>query len=58
MICRMDVDIFFGILIFGQKQGYCMGYRLCMITDFQNAISSQIFRVKSCFLHRTTVNDF
>ena len=35
-----------------------MGYSLCMMADFQNALISRIFGVfcKS-FLQRTTVND-
>ena len=58
MICRMDLDMFFGILIFEPKLGFCMGYSLCMITDFQNGLISRIFGVFwSGFLHRTTVND-
>ena len=59
MICRMDFDMFFGILIFEPKSGFCMGYSVCMVADFQNAIISRIFRVFwSGFLHRTTLNDF
>ena len=35
-----------------------MGYSLCMMADFQNALISRIFAVLSSgFLHRTTVND-
>ena len=35
-----------------------MGYSLCMMADFQNALISRIFGVFwSGFLHRTTVND-
>ena len=35
-----------------------MGYSLCMMADFQNALISRIFGVFSrCFLHRTTLND-
>ena len=35
-----------------------MGYSLCMMADFQNALISRIFRVfYSLFLHRTTLND-
>ena len=30
MICRMDFDMFFGILIFEPKLGFFMGYSLCM----------------------------
>ena len=58
MICRMDFDMFFGILIFERKSGFCMGYSLCMMGDFENALISRIFCVFwSCFLQRTTVND-
>ena len=58
MICRMDFDMFFGILIFDPKSGFCMGYRLCMMADFQNGLISRIFSVFwSSFLHRTIVND-
>ena len=35
MIFRMDFDMFFGILIFDRKSGFCMGYSLCMMADFQ-----------------------
>ena len=35
-----------------------MGYNLCMMADFQNALISRIFGVfLSGFLHRTTLND-
>ena len=35
-----------------------MGYSLCMMVDFQNALISRIFAVSSSgFLHRKTVND-
>ena len=35
-----------------------MGYRLCMMADFQNGLISRIFSVFwSGFLHRTIVND-
>ena len=58
MICRRDCDMFFGILIFDPKWGFCMGYNLCMMADFQNALISPIFGVfLSGFLHRLTVND-
>ena len=50
---------FFGILIFEPKWGFCMGYSLCMMADFQNALISRIFRVFwSGLLHRTTLTDF
>ena len=26
MICRMDFDMYFGILLFDLKSGFCMGY--------------------------------
>ena len=35
-----------------------MGYSLCMMADFKNALISPIFTIfSSGFLHRTTVND-
>ena len=35
-----------------------MGYSLCMMADFQNALISRVFGVfSSGVLHRTTVND-
>ena len=35
-----------------------MGYSLCMMADFENALISRIFSVFwSSFLHITTVND-
>ena len=35
-----------------------MGYSLCIMADFQNALISLLFRVfLSGFLHRTSVND-
>ena len=37
--------MFFGILIFDPKSGFCMGYSLCMMADFQNALISRIFGV-------------
>ena len=49
MICRMDFDMFFGILIFDPKSGFYMGYSLCMMADFQNGLISGIFTV---FLER------
>ena len=56
MICRMDFDMFFGILIFERKLGFCMGYSLCMMADFENALISRIFGVfLSGFLQRKTV---
>ena len=59
MIFRMDFDMFFGILIFDPKSGFCMAYSLCMIADFQNVLISRIFVVfSSGFLQRTTLNDF
>ena len=59
MIGRMDFDMFFEILIFDPKSGFCKGYSLCMMVDFQNALISRIFSVfSSVFLHRTTVNDW
>ena len=50
--CRMDFDMFFGILIFDPKWGFCM------MAEFQNDLISRIFGVFwSGFLYRTTLND-
>ena len=49
MICTMDFDIFVKILVFDPKGGFCMGYKVFMIVDFQNDRFSRIFRV---FLER------
>ena len=58
MICRIDFDMFFGILIFDAKSRFCMGYSLCIMADFQNALISRIFGVFwSGFLRIITVND-
>ena len=58
MICTMDFDRFSGILIFHPNSGFCMGYSLCMMADFQNGLISRIFSVfGSGFLHMTTLND-
>ena len=48
----MDFDMFFGILIFDPKKGFCMG----MMADFENALISPIFGFFSNgFLHRKTL---
>ena len=58
MICRMDFDMFFLILIFDPKCGFSMGYRLCMMANFPNCFISPIFGVfSSGRLHKTTVNN-
>ena len=58
MICRMNFDMFFGILIFDLKGGFSMGYSLCMMPYFQNGLISRIFSVfGNDFLHRTALND-
>ena len=50
--------MFFGILICDAKSGFCMGYSLCMVADFQNGLISGVFSVFwSGFLHRKTLND-
>ena len=55
MVCGMDFDMFFVVLIFDSKSGFCMGYGLCMMADFQNGLISRIFNVLlSGFLHKTT----
>ena len=38
-------DMFFGILTFDPKWGFCMGYSLCRMADFQNGLISRIFSV-------------
>ena len=58
MICRMDFDMFFGILIFDPKWGFCKGYSLWMMDDFWNGLISRKFSVFwSGILQRTTRND-
>ena len=58
MICRINFDTFFEILIFDLNRGFCMGYSLCMMGDFQNGLISRVLSVFwSGFLHKTTVND-
>ena len=58
IICRINFDIFFAILIFDPKSGFCMGYTLCMMADFQNGLISRIFSFFCIgFLHKTTSND-
>ena len=46
MNCRMVFDMFFEILIFEPKE-FFMGYSLCLMADFQNALISGIFGVFS-----------
>ena len=59
MLSRMDFDMFFGILIFDPKWGFCMGYSLCITAEAQNGLIFGIFGVfLSGFLHRTTLNGF
>ena len=59
MICRMDFDMFFGILIFKPKGGFCMGYSLCMHDGRFSKCShfSNIWCFLERFLDRTTGND-
>ena len=45
MISRTNFDMFFGILNFDPKWGFCMGYSLGMMADFQNGLLSRIFSV-------------
>ena len=59
MVSRMDLDMFFGILIFDPKSGFCIGHSLYIMAPFQNGLISGIFGVfRSSFLHRTTLNGF
>ena len=60
VICRMDFDMFFGILNFlGQSEDFAWAIAFaCMMADFQNALISRIFSVFwSGFLQRTTRSD-
>ena len=58
MICRIDFTMFFANSIFEPKSGFCMGYSLCMMADFQNGLISRIFGLfSSGFLRKTSVND-
>ena len=58
MICRMDFEMFFGILIFDPNGGFCTGYSLCMMADFQNGLISRIFGAFwSGFSLKITLND-
>ena len=41
----MDFDMSFGILVLDPKWGFCMGYSLYMIADFQNGLISLILIV-------------
>ena len=45
MIIRIDFDMLFLILVFDPKGGFCMGYSLCMMADFQSGLIFQIFGV-------------
>ena len=55
----MDFDMCFWILILDPKWGFCMGYSLCMMADFQNGLISRIFGVfLSGFFHEKSVNAF
>ena len=58
LICRVDFNMFFGILSFDPKCGFCMGYSLCMMAYVQNGLISRIFGVFwSGFFNGTTLND-
>ena len=57
MICRMDCDMFFGILIFDPKWWFWKGYSLCMMGDFQNDLIFGVLSVfSSGFLNRSTLS--
>ena len=50
MICRLDFDMFFRILISDPKWGFCICYSLCLVAGLQNCLISRIFGVfSSCF---------
>ena len=63
MICRMDFDMFFAILILHPKWGFCMGYSLCMMADFQNALifpkfGKEMKDAPSALLSSTSTREF
>ena len=46
IICRMDFDMFFGILILTQSEDFANAIAfVCMMGDFQNGLISRIFSV-------------
>ena len=50
MICRLNFEMSFGILIFDTKRAFCMGYSPSMMADyFQNGL---IFRIFCVFFER------
>ena len=54
----MGFEMFLGILIFDPKWGFCMGYSLCVMADFQNGLISRIFGVFSIgFFYGRIPND-
>ena len=56
--CRIDFDMFFEMLIFDPKWGFCMAYSPCIMAYFQNCLISRIFGgFFSGIFHRATVND-
>ena len=59
MICRMDFDMFFEILIFEPKSGFSMNSSLCMHDGRFSKCShfSNIWCFLSGFLEITAVND-
>ena len=57
MIFRMNFDMFFGILIFDLKSGFCKGYSLCMMVNFKMVSFLEYLVFWSGFLYRTILND-
>ena len=58
MICRIDFDMFFGILIFDPKWGFCKGYGLFMWAILKMVSFFEYLVVfGAVFLHRTSGND-
>ena len=45
IISRINFEMFHVFPIFDPKWGFCMGYSLCMVADFQNGLISRIFSV-------------
>ena len=45
MICRMDFDMFFAILIFDPSEDFACAVNLGMMAEFENGLISRIFSV-------------
>ena len=55
-LCKINLCMFFGILLLGPKRQFCVGYSLYKMADFESGLISLIVNVfLSRFLHRTTL---